>query len=57
MLCIVQFKEGDKRAFVWIESTYCIRRGIGRHTVADIVKQALKRQGWLERDDRLDLNS
>jgi hypothetical protein len=50
-------RKGTKELSVWIESTYCIRRGIGRHTVADIVKQALKRQGWLERDDRLDLNS
>jgi hypothetical protein len=26
----------------WIESTYCKRRGIGRDTVAGIVKQALR---------------
>ena len=34
--------KGTKELSVWIESTYCKRRGIGRDTVADIVKQALE---------------
>jgi len=34
--------KGTKELSVWIESIYCKRRGIGRDTVADVVKQALK---------------
>ena len=36
--------KGTKELSVWIESTYCKRRGISRETVADIVKQAFKRE-------------
>jgi hypothetical protein len=32
--------KGTKKLSVWIESSYCKRRGIGRDTVADVVKQA-----------------
>jgi len=45
--------KGTKELSVWIESTYCKRRGIDRDTVADIVKQALKggaALGWLENE-------
>ena len=34
--------KGTKKLSVWIESSYCKRRGIGRDTVADVVKQALR---------------
>jgi hypothetical protein len=34
--------KGTKRLSLWIESSYCKRRGIGRDTVARVVKQALK---------------
>jgi 5-methylcytosine-specific restriction endonuclease McrA len=34
--------KGTKKLSLWIESSYCKRRGIGGDTVADIVKQALK---------------
>src|SRR5580765_7158060 len=34
--------KGTKELSVWIESSYCKRRGIGRDTVADVVKQALR---------------
>ena len=33
--------KGTKRLSLWLESAYCKQRGIGRNTVADIVKQAL----------------
>jgi len=33
--------KGRKKLSVWIESSYCKTRGIGRDTVADVVKQAL----------------
>jgi 5-methylcytosine-specific restriction endonuclease McrA len=33
--------KGTKELSVWIESSYCKQRGIGRDTVADVVKQAL----------------
>ena len=34
--------KGTKKLSLWIESDYCKRRGIGRDTVADVVKQALR---------------
>jgi len=34
--------KGTKKLSLWIESSYCKRRGIGRDTVADVVKQALR---------------
>ncbi len=34
--------KGTKKLAVWIESSYCKRRGIGMDTVADVVKQALR---------------
>jgi hypothetical protein len=33
--------KGIKLLTVWLESTYCKRRGINRQTVAEIVKKAL----------------
>jgi hypothetical protein len=33
--------KGTKKLSVWIESSYCKRRGINGDTVADVVKQAL----------------
>ena len=35
--------KGTKELSVWFESSYCKRRGIGWASVADVVKQALKR--------------
>ena len=34
--------KGTKNLSLWIESTYCRRRGIRSDTVADVVKQALR---------------
>jgi hypothetical protein len=34
--------KGTKKLSLWIESGYCKRRGIGRDTVADVIKQALR---------------
>ena len=34
--------KGIKKLAAWIESRYCKRRGIGRESVADVVKQALE---------------
>ena len=34
--------KGTKKLSLWIESSYCKRRGISRDTVADVVKQALR---------------
>ena len=34
--------KGTKKLSLWIESSYCKRRGIGRNTVADVVKQSLR---------------
>ena len=34
--------KGTKELSIWIKSGYCRRRGIGRDTVADVVKQALR---------------
>src|SRR6185436_7912441 len=34
--------KGTKELSVWIESSYCKRRGIGRDTVSDVVKQVLR---------------
>ena len=34
--------KGTKKLSLWIESSYCKQRGIGRDTVADVVKQALR---------------
>ena len=34
--------KGTKKLSIWIESSYCKRHGIGRDTVADVVKQALR---------------
>jgi len=34
--------KGTKKLSLWIESSYCKRRGIGRDTIADVVKQALR---------------
>lgn len=35
--------KGVKKLSVWIESAYCKRHGINRETVADVVKDALRR--------------
>lgn len=37
--------KGTKSLSDWIESSYCKRRGIGRDSVAEIIKQALKGVG------------
>ena len=34
--------KGTKKLSDWIQSSYCMRRGISNDTVADIVKTALK---------------
>jgi hypothetical protein len=34
--------KGTKKLSLWIESGYCKRHAIGRDTVADVVKQALR---------------
>jgi hypothetical protein len=34
--------KGTKELSVWLDSSYCKRRGISRDTVADVVKQALR---------------
>jgi len=34
--------KGTKELSVWIQSSYCKRRGIDRDKVADVVKQALR---------------
>jgi len=34
--------KGTKKLSLWIESSYCKRRGISKETVADVVKQALR---------------
>jgi hypothetical protein len=33
--------KGAKELAEWLESSYCKKRGISKHTVAEIVKQAL----------------
>lgn len=35
--------KGVKKLSLWIESNYCKQHGINRETVADVVKEALKR--------------
>ena len=35
--------KGTKKLSDWIDSAYCIRKGINRNTVADVVKDALDR--------------
>ncbi|HBA61175.1 MAG TPA: HNH endonuclease [Elusimicrobia bacterium] len=35
--------KGTKKLSIWIGSDYCRRHGINRETVADVVKDALKR--------------
>jgi 5-methylcytosine-specific restriction endonuclease McrA len=35
--------KGTRKLSAWIESAYCKRRGISINTVADVVKEALKR--------------
>jgi hypothetical protein len=35
--------KGTKDLAVWIESQYCLSRGISRHTVAPVIQQALHR--------------
>lgn len=35
--------KGTKRLSEWIQSTYCKKRGINKGTVAEVVKEALKR--------------
>ncbi|MCX5784894.1 MAG: HNH endonuclease [Elusimicrobia bacterium] len=35
--------KGTKKLSFWIESNYCKRHGIHRETVADVIKEALKR--------------
>jgi len=39
--------KGTKKVSVWIESSYCKRRGITRATVADVVREALGQDGDL----------
>src|ERR1043165_9841498 len=39
--------KGTKNLSLWIQSNYCKRHGVSRDTVADIVKQALKRDDIL----------
>lgn len=36
--------KGTKQLADWLESDYCKKRGIGKDTVADVVKRALARQ-------------
>ncbi len=33
--------KGQKPLAVWLQSTYCVARGVNEHTVAQIVKDAL----------------
>ncbi len=37
--------KGTKKLSDWIQSTYCKKRGINKDTVAEVVKEALKREG------------
>ena len=34
--------KGTKKLSDWIQSSYCIKRGINKDTVADVVKKALE---------------
>ncbi len=34
--------KGTKKLSEWLQSSYCKKHGINKHTVAEIVKQALK---------------
>ena len=36
--------KGTKKLSDWIQSPYCKKRGINKDTVAEVVKEALKRQ-------------
>ena len=36
--------KGTKKLSDWIQSTYCKKRGINKDTVAEVVKEALKRE-------------
>jgi len=36
--------KGTKKLSDWIQSTYCKRHGINKDTVADVVKEALRRE-------------
>jgi hypothetical protein len=36
--------KGTKKLSVWIQSTYCKKRGINKDTVAQVVKEALERE-------------
>ena len=36
--------KGTRRLSDWIQSTYCKRHGINNDTVADVVKEALRRE-------------
>jgi hypothetical protein len=36
--------KGTKKLSDWIKSAYCEKRGIGKDTVAEVVKEALKKE-------------
>jgi len=38
--------KGAKTLAEWIESSYCKKRGIGKDTVAEVVRLALQRREW-----------
>ena len=40
--CGCNSSKGQKQLSVWLESKYCKERGIGRKTVAPIIKDAIK---------------
>ena len=37
--------KGTKKLSDWIQSSYCKKHGINKDTVAEVVKEALKREG------------
>jgi hypothetical protein len=37
--------KGTKKLSEWIQSSYCKKHGINKDTVAEVVKEALKREG------------
>jgi hypothetical protein len=37
--------KGTKNLADWMQSRYCLENGISEHTVAEVVRQALARQG------------
>lgn len=39
--CACNSSKGQKPLAVWLQSAYCVARGVNEHTVAQIVKDAL----------------